>query len=189
MGKAGKKDEKLVPPDKWVCLCISERFANKEHYQAVRTELQAILGRGSAVLVVGEEIGEDCLENALGNYVFVRCPDIYARRKQLESSRYVRSILRSFTDIQFIDQSEIDAMTGHWREKQEEEHSPVRFGDVVQVRSGTFDKLHGIVIGKSGGDFEVRFRLFSGDFTSTFPSSMLTPGTNVFQLLKFPVTT
>lgn len=190
MAKTARDVPKVIEDNstRWVCLSIKERYANREYFPEVKRELADILGPESQILMIGDDMGADQFENALEIYVFVKCPDIYLHKRALMDSKYIRNVLNSFSDIRFIDQSEIDVIQNNWKDKIEEERGIIRFGDVVLVKSGIFENLTGIVTGKRQEDeYEVMFRLWSGSRTGVLQSNNLITQTNIFTHMRLPV--
>jgi len=174
--------------EKWVCININERYCHLSYYKAIKEELKNIFQDDlHEILFIGNTIEDNIQENMLETYIFIKCSNVYSYCSQMETSKYFKTILSTYSNVNFISDMEIELMRQDWKAKQKEQRVALFFGDIVLVKEGLYKDLYGVLIDKNEDKYIVIFRLCNGYCTSQFNECNLIKDKNIFDFVKVKV--
>lgn len=173
--------------EKWICLDIANRYCRKTFFTELCQKIE-LLFDGAKVLVIGDHLDENHLENYFFSYVFVQCNDIAPFRKRIFQSRYINSVLYSLENPTYISTEDIQVMIDEWNKKKKKEKNMLQYGDIVQVRSGTFKDLYGIVVDRVDSDnFKILFKFYKNYQIMQIHCRNCKQENNLFNYIRIPV--
>ena len=143
---------------KWICVDVCTKYTRPEYYSKLFAELKAIFG-DVEIVVIGDLLDDDHLDNYFGSYVFVQCNDVSAFKDKIICSKCIRTVLYSMDSPSYLTTEEINAMLTTWNNKQMEQKTNLRYGDMVKIKTGLYKNLYGIVIDRKDEEvFTVLFK-------------------------------
>ena len=176
---------------KWYCFLMDgHKTRGKNDLEVViRREMEDIFGQDLVdICIIGERVTSESFEVQSESYFFVCCSNYSNHVKRIKKSTIISFVLPSIEDPDPVSDSEI-AKFAHAVHIKKEERQLLYFGDVVKIKEGYLEGLHGVVLNrmKKKDKYEVYFSLFTRDFTEKLLRNNLVSSGSIFQHLRCPV--
>lgn len=162
----------------WIAFILKDRFAKDSERELLKNDiLRKFCLCDDDVYYIPIKINF-----AYSNYIFVRehgeddMRNIYENRK--DAFEYYQMHVR-ITDVEFCN------MVESLKEEQLSNTPSIKYGDIVMVKNGKYDKLYGIALRESNSmEFDIGFKFCFGNVVEKYSADEINVVGNIFNYLK-----
>lgn len=175
---------------KWICLNVAERYKRSNEFKNAIFALKKTFGKDCIhLLVIGQKLDDTHYFNEMDGYVFLKCYNVESYIEDLKGSKFIESILCSYENISFIANSEIKSMVSDYKSKQKDRRkkTEICYGDMVDIKSGKYENLTGVVTDKIDDKYLVTFSFNFGIQKEKILYENMVKKNNIFDKVKCPV--
>lgn len=172
---------------KWVCLEITHRYNKSQHVKTVKKFLYNMF-TPQQILFLGSQLDEQNFNNVMDGYFFIQCNNLEPYIDKLKNSKYINNVLINFQHIQYIDDSQIQAMLNNYNENYNNRQNELSYGDIVKVKKGMFKNLYAVVTElKNEHQIMAVFKFISGYRFQKLDVDNCQKQGNLFNIIKVAV--
>ena len=173
----------------WIGIDIKKKYNRKKNYIIIKNAIKQIIqDKHIETLFIGDALDEDMIDNAMDSYIFVKCTDTIKSAEKIKKLKYIKEIFMVNEKVHFFTNKEMDDLRKSWHKIQQENAIDFHYGDLVKIKTGVYQDLHGVLIKKINDKYEVLFKFCRGYVIKELSTTNFhIPERNLFDILKVPV--